>query len=560
VNILDRVIGFLSPEAGVRRAAARASLQQINQLIGTPNGPYAAANRHRLNARNRIVWRENDVDTSRAQSLRADSWQLYRDNPNARKVVRTIVAKTIGRHGMQPESLAMNADGTANIAFREKAQELWARIQSGFDLRGLPGKGGQTFAGLQKLALRNVILSGDILYRLQPISEQKQQAHDLPVPVALQLIDTCRLADESELVAEAVTEGNTVFRGVELTELGERVAYHIRVQPPYASANQTGAVKRFGIAEIGHLFIEDDIDQLRGLPWFAAALINMRDTSDLNYNVLKASAMAACIVGSYSKPTGATRVGLSQSATPVHTSADGSDLTDADGNTITKIQPAMLINTGKDGKFELHSPNQPNMNPEGFVQHLQRQTAGAMPGVKSSTITGDYRNSSFSSERSADNDAWPELHDVQEWFASSFCQPIYESLIRAAVLTGFFDGIISAAEFQANPGRFSAANWQGPVALSINPTDDAKAASLRIKGGLSSLQMECAKQNVNWRTVIDNIAEMQEVAAARGIPEVVVNNILGVDPQALTAMATIEQMEDVGSETADENEEETADV
>ena len=72
--------------------------------------------------------------------------------------------------------------------------------------------------------------------------------------------------------------------------------------------------------------------------------------------------------------------------------------------------------------------------------------------------------------------------------------------------------------------------------------------------------MECAKQNVNWRTVIDNIAEMREVAAARGIPEVVINNILGVDPQALTAMATIEQMEDVGSETADENEEEVSNV
>ena len=72
--------------------------------------------------------------------------------------------------------------------------------------------------------------------------------------------------------------------------------------------------------------------------------------------------------------------------------------------------------------------------------------------------------------------------------------------------------------------------------------------------------MECAKQNVNWRTVIDNIAEMREVAAARGIPEVVVSNILGIDPQALTAIATIEQMEDTGDETADENEEETVDV
>ena len=543
MNMLDRLIAYFAPEAGARRIAARASLQQINALIGTPKGPYSAANRNRLNAQTRYIWKENDVDSARQRSLRADSWELYRDNPNARKIVRTIIAKVIGREGMRPESLAMNADGTANVAFREKAQELWARIQSGFDARGLPSKGGQTFAGLQKLALKNVILSGDILFRLQPINGDKQAAHDLPIPLCLQLIDTCRLADDTAIARTQIQSGNAVFRGIELNSLGERVAYHVETLPVYASAEQTGEVRRLTVAEIGHLYAEDDIDQLRGTPWFAAALVNMRDTGDLNYNVLKASAMAACFVGSYSKPTGATRVGLSQSAGPVASSVDGTDLTDSDGNTITKIQPAMLINTGKDGKFELHSPNQPNMNPEGFVQHLQRQTATAMPGVKASTITGDYRNSSFSSERSADNDNWPELHDVQEWFASCFCQPIYETILRVAVVEGFFDGIISLDEFQANPGRFSAANWQGPVSLSINPTDDAKAAGMRVKHGLSSPQMECAKVNVNWRTVLDNIAEFYETAGNLGIPETVINNILGIDPEAVTAQATAEQIE-----------------
>lgn len=527
MNMLDRIIGYLSPEAGMRRANARASLQQIQKLTGSGTGPYDAAKINRLNLLQRSIVKENEVSGSSLDYLRAESWNLYRNNPSARKIVRNLEAKVIGK-GMSPESLATLPDGTPHVEFRARAKQLWASLESGFDARGLPGKGGLTLTGLQKLALRSAILSGETLSRLRPISPEKQRAHDLPIAVAIQLVDPCRLADESEIPAGRIASGNTVFRGIELNAQNERVAYWLRVQPAYAPGNAIGEVKRFPLNELCHLFIEEDIDQLRGVPWFSAAILQMRSTADLQHNVLKATAMGACVVGTYSKPTGATRFGLNSSGTS-STSADGTDLTDADGNAITKIQPGMLINTGKDGAFELHSPNQPNMNPEGFVQHLQRGTATAFPGIKASTITGDYRNSSFSSERSADNDTWPELHDLQSWFAASFCQPVYETVLRNAVMSGYFEGIVTAEEFQASPGRFSSAKWQGPVALSINPKDDAESATLRIKAGLSSPQMECAKVNVNWRDVLNDIAELYEVAEEKDIPEEVVNNIMGVD-------------------------------
>ena len=185
MNALDRLISYLSPSLALQRMAARASLQQIAQLTGTPRGPYAAANVTRLNALAQPVTKENQVSGSRVDSLRSQSWDLFRDNPSARKIVRTIVSKVVGARGMMPESLAMNADGTPNVAFREKAQELWQRIQSGFDSRGLPGRGGSTFAQLQKLALRATILSGDTLYRLVPIDEAKRRRHDLPIPMTL---------------------------------------------------------------------------------------------------------------------------------------------------------------------------------------------------------------------------------------------------------------------------------------------------------------------------------------------------------------------------------------
>jgi lambda family phage portal protein len=535
-NLLDRVIGWFSPERALHRIEARASLQQVNKLLGTGKGTYAAANQNRLNWMRSPVMKENEVPSARLDFLRAQSWDLYRDNPSCRKIIRSLEAKVIGP-GMNPESLATQIDGTPHVEFRARAKQLWESLKSGFDSRGLPGKGGLTMSGQQKMALRSTILSGDMLYRAKPITDAEQKRRDIPIPLTLQLVDTCRLADESEVPMHEIGDGNEIFRGIELDSDNNRVAYWVKSQPIDESATSPAKVTRVPLSKMGHLYLEEDIDQLRGVPWFSSAILRAKRTEDLEYNVLVASAMAACVVGTYSKPSGATRFGLNAGNEVSTTSADGSDLTDTNGNAITKIQPGMIANVGKDGKFELSSPNQPNMNPEAFVQHLQRGTATAVPGIKASTITGDYRNSSFSSERSADNDVWPELKDVQEWFASSYCQPVWETILRSAMQEGYFDDIVSFEEFQASPGRFSAANWQGPVALSINPKDDEDASAARIHNGRSSLQMECAKVNVNWRDVLNDHAELYKVAKEKGIPPEVINNILGVDTQDQIAVA-----------------------
>lgn len=540
MNLIDSIIGIFSPAAQLRRIEARATLQQVNKLLGTTKGAYSAANINRLNALRGIVIKENEVSGSRLDSLRAQSWDLYRDNPSCRKIVRSLEAKVIGK-GMHPESLAMNSDGTPHVMFRERSMQLWEELQSGFDSRGMPGKGGLTMGCQQRLALRTAILSGDTLYRIKPITETEQRRRNLPVAIVNQLIDSCRLADESEIQTQTLRAGHVVFRGIEFDANNARVAYWIKDASVIDGATAPATAQRIPSDKMGHLFIEEDIDQARGVPWFSSAILRARRTEDLEYNVLTASAMASCMVAAYSKPTGATKLGLNQGSEYVSSSADGSDLTDSHGNAISKIQPGMVVNKGKDGSFELLSPNQPNMNPEAFVQHLQRGTASALPGVKASTVTGDYRNSSFSSERSADNDCWPEITIVQEWFAAHYCQPIWETILRTAIMEGYFDGIVSPEEFQESPGRFCAANWQGPVALSINPKDDALAASKRIAGGLSSLQMECAKINVNWRDVLNDVAELYAVASEKGIPPEVINNIMGVDAQDQIAAATMEQ-------------------
>jgi len=527
MNPLDAVIGWISPEWGAERLRARATMAQINAFTNSKGG-YQAAKLNRFN-RHRIAVesKENAQPAVDIDRLVWDSWRLYRNNTYARKIVSSIQSKVIGA-GMQPESSATNPDGSPNEKFRQRSKQLWSSIQSGFDFRGKPGKGGLTFPGLQRLALKMVILSGHVLFRLVPMQAAEQIARDIPVPLTLQLIDGGRLAKDEDVPANQVAEGNQLYRGIELDVTGRRVAYFINAIRPGETHPAFSTAKRRPAAEIGHLFVEDDLDQYIGTPWFASALLTSRDISDLQYNVLKSSAMAACVVGSYSKPSGAARFGLNAAQETSPETADGTDLTDVDGNQITKIQPAMLINTGKDGSFSLHSPNQPNMNPEAFTNHMLRSVAAGSPGVKASTVTGDYRDSSFSSEKAADNDTWPEIETLQEWFASGFCQPIWEAVIKSAIEDGYFDGIVTTQQFANSPGRYTACKWQGPVSRSINPMDDADSAGRRMQIGISSLQLECAKVNVNWRDVLNDAAEVYKAAESLSLPPEIVNNILGI--------------------------------
>jgi len=135
MNILDRFIAYFAPEAGTRRMAARATLQQIAQLTGAATGPYQAAKINRLNSQRRIVSKENEVSGATIDSLRADSWQLYRNNPSARKIVRSITAKVVGKRGMNPESLAMNEDGSPaemKAATKDRVEQEIRIIQKEF--------------------------------------------------------------------------------------------------------------------------------------------------------------------------------------------------------------------------------------------------------------------------------------------------------------------------------------------------------------------------------------------------------------------------------------------
>lgn len=497
--------------------AFRATMQQISAFANTLGG-YNAGKVTRLTknfARSYIP--EFKIDATTIEQLRAESWNLYRNNPYARKIVRTLESKVVGR-GMHPISLAKTIDGKPFTEFREKAREVWWSLQNCADVRGKPGRGGLDMVELQKLALRQVILSGATLARPKTLTARQQKRLGAPIRLAMHMISINRLSAFDK--ADGFVDGNDWYRGIELNPDGERVAYHLTTQRLDEFDAVDMDVFRVPADEMIHLYVCDDIDQLNGTPWFAPAIFQARDGGDLQYNVLKSSAIAACFVVGYSLASGKSRLGLAP-----ETSSD--DLTDSDGNAITKVQPGMMINTGKDGKVEGISPAQPTTNVVDFLRHILGGIGTALPGIKASTVTQDYKGSSFSSERAADNDVWPEMESVQDWFARSFVQPWFEAVIDTAVAQGLFAGVITQEEYADRRNELLDTQWRGPIARSINPTDDEKASQMRVANGKSSPQMECAAANVDHADVIRDVSEWIQQCTEAGWPDWMIQASLG---------------------------------
>lgn len=529
-ELVDKLIGIVSPARQLRRAFARAQVGKISNasgrhtsmdtmLGGANSGGYDAAKRNRLtSSRSAAGVDENSVSRSEIQQLRNDSWNLFRNNPHARKICRQLEAKVIGR-GLQPYPLATNADGEPDLEWRAKARKLWREMGRQIDYRGKPGRGGQHLVDLQKTVLRGTVLGGEVFVRFRRLTEKRQRELKLLLPIQIQLLHADRL--------DTVRNDDKTYFGIEFNQNSERSYYYFL---DGAMAIE-GEARRIRSRDVVHVYVADDIDQIRGTPWFAAALLKMRDVGDYEYNELQAAAMAACVVLGYRRSSGQSSFGLQGPDTDW-------DLTDGDGNKITHFSPGMVVDLGQTGELQSFNPSRPSTDAPEFISHMVRTESASVPGIKPTSLTGDYRGASFSSERSADNDAWPELEGVQDWMSWTFCQPTYEELIDIAVETGYFDDVkgFSAADYLKRRDEYVRAEWRGPVARSINPKDDALAGAARMMTLTSSPQREASLAGVSLQDVLEEWEELGKQLDDRGLPsEKMIQKLLGIQPEPAPA-------------------------
>lgn len=417
------------------------------------NAAFAGALTGRLTA----SWSTSTPTTNQAlhrdlKVLRARSRDLHRNADYARRFVSMVVKNVAGPTGMSLQVQALRPDGSLDERDSRTCEQAFARWKK----RGVCELTGRySFLDLERLLLTRLVVDGEVLVRRFKSRRGYQ----------IQLISAERLADDRDVVVP----GAKVVLGIELDSMNRPVAYHLK---PNQAASVYGEVQaaqteRISAGEIWHLFLTEDVDQLRGIPWMVAAMRRMRDLDGYQEAAVIAARVGAAKMGFLQRKEGA--------ADPVQLGTEEGD----NGLPQIDAEPASFV--GLPEGYELNSwdPDYPHEQFGAFVTACLRGIASGLD-VSYHSLANDVERVNYSSARVGvleERETWKSL---QAWLIEAFYAPLYSEWLLTTITAGQLSLPVSKLDKFDNP------LWQGRRWQWVDPLKDLQAAALGVQSGLTT--------------------------------------------------------------------------
>lgn len=485
-TLVDRAISWLSPETGLRRHRARALLAM--------SGGYAGARKDR---RATSEWQTSggsaDADLLPDLALlRERSRALDRDAPLARGAINTVVTNVVGT-GLAPqpqidrEFLGLSeeeADRWEAAALR--IWDLWGASKN-CDVRLV-----QDGVGLQELALRTVLLGGDVL-----AIKRFRERRGLPLGFCWQLVEGDRLTNPRFVMdGRELDNGNRVAGGVEADRDGMPVAYHVLNRHPGdlvgGSPREWTRIPAFsdsGRRVVLHLYRPMRPDQTRGEPYLAPVIESLKMLGRYSEAELMAAVVGALFTV-FVKTQDGEGLGLMDPTTETGAKASDKDM---------KLASGAIVDLAQGEDITIADPGRPNQAFDGFVLAVLRQIGVALE--LPFEVLNKHFTASYSAARAALLEAWKFFRSRRQWLAAEFCQPSYAEVIGEAVMRG----MLTAPGFFDDPmirAAWLGTDWVGPTAGQINPKDEIDAARERVALGVSNRAIEAQEiTGRSWETI-----------------------------------------------------------
>ena len=270
LNTFDRAVGYFSPRSLLKRTKARIYNEYLaRKYEGADSG-------RRTDGWNTGGGTANAEIAGSKIKLRNRSRDLVRNNPYASRGIQVIANNVVGRGIMTQIKL----DTRAEISTKEKRVnniwKAWAN-STACDFEGI-----HNLFGLQRLLMRSVVESGDVLVRIRRttrrfITGSNGKQIELP-PIQLQVLEGDFI--DINNINQTLKNGNTIIDGVEIDPGGKVVAYHLFKNHPgniNINLQNTFDTIRIDASEILFLYRVDRPGQLTGMPWLSPTLLRLRD-------------------------------------------------------------------------------------------------------------------------------------------------------------------------------------------------------------------------------------------------------------------------------------------
>lgn len=477
----SRVLAQFNAEREAARAVRAAGLPLPGR--GGARGPYLAASHDRLTASWLAGQRAiNDELRSDLDALRARARDLSKNNGYVRKFLRMVARNVVGPSGFTLQARVQDGpgkpDSLANAAI-EGALFRWAKRGSA----EITGR--MSFADACRAAIMAAARDGEALVRFI----RGPQARN-PEGFALQLLDVARIDTAKNRNPSAGV--NAIILGVEVDEFLRPLQYWLKDR----ADSSTGTSKPYPAADMLHLFVPEMAEQVRGIPWMHAAMLDTHDLGEFNRSALLAARKGADTLGFIVSPDGtAPPADEDEDGIPVNISAPGT----------FDVLPEGYDMKPFDSKY-------PNEVFDPFTKAIMRRIASGFD-VAYNGLANDLVGVNYSSIRAGvieERDQWMTL---QNWFIDALLEPIYTEWFARAMTAGTITMPNGSALPVSKAAKFSAHEWQGRRWSWVDPEKDIEAARLEIKTGIASPQMIAARNGVDVEDVIKATAAFEAMVA-----------------------------------------------
>lgn len=457
LNWYDRTVGFFSPKALLARKKARVLNAHFERKYeGADSGRRTGGwNTNSLSANGEIA--------SAGFRLRDRARDLVRNNPYAARSVEVIANNVVGKGILTQIKVDMSPTVSAQ---EKKINNIWQAWAQHCDFDGV-----NDFAGMQRMVMRAVAESGEIIVRVRRTGRRRVMAPDGKVveipPFQLQLLESDFIANDSiARVTSKVPEGHVVIEGIELDRSGKRVAYHLHKSHPGNISLDIASnfdTIRVPAGEILHCYRQDRPGQLRGVTFLHPIILRLRDFDLYEDAQLKRQQCAAMY-------------------TAFVTDIDGVDdaaVKEQEAELGEKMEPGIieLLPPGKDIKLS-DPPGADNYKE--YTSVVLHSIASGI-GITFEQLTGDLSEQSFSSARMG----WIEAHrNFDTWRHN-----IMERQFLNPVSSWFFQGL----ELIGESAKDARSVFTAPRREMIDPVKETQAMIKAIRGGLKT-QSEAVRE------------------------------------------------------------------
>jgi lambda family phage portal protein len=441
LGLVDRMIAAVSPGAAVRRQQARMKLAGLTRARMLYD---AASTGHRT-----AGWRPAATDANgevrvAGERLRNIGREMVRNNAYAARALSVISSNVVGT-GIIPTIESQNKRTVG------KLEEL---LRDHFDTPACDYNGRTDLYGLQALAMRTIVESGEVLVRLRALNTE--EARDLPLAFQIQILEPDFL---DTLQDGPLPNGNRAIQGVEFNAAGKVVAYHIFTEHPGTTTPVSIQSERVEAQWIAHVYRSDRPGQVRGASWFAPVAMRMRDLSDYSDATLIrqkiSNCFAAFVTSDYSDMQTVTTEDESANELPLEYFEPG------------KIE---RLRSGETVEFPT-TPSTAEFAP--YATATLREIAAGL-GVSYEALSGDLSGVNFSSGRMG----WLEFQrNIDAWrnhmLVPQMLAPIGRWFMDAARVSQGVSGSVRI-------------KWTPPRREMISPADEVPHTVAMIRAGLIS--------------------------------------------------------------------------